>query len=624
MGVATVIELRQSISGKRSFRPSLSSRHANEWPPTDVSSDLTVEVGTSSFALHKFPLVSRSGKIRKLLSEAKDSKITKLNLNGTPGGAQSFELAAKFCYGVNIEITLSNVAMLRCASHYLLMTEEFSEKNLESKTDIFLKETVMPSISNSISVLHSCELLLPTSEEIGLVNRLINSITTSVCKEQLSTGLSKLEQHSPLKPLEMNNPDWWGKSLSILGLDLFQKVLSSVKSKGLKQETVSRILINYAQCSLQGIMAKDLSSCKGSFSDVETVKKQRLIVETIVGLLPAQSRKSPVPLAFLSGLLKTANMVSASNICKGDLEKRIGLQLDQAILEDILIPVNTQNGHHNHTLYDTDSVVRIFSIFLNFDEEEEDSNNACYDFDSPRSPKQSLILKVSKLMDSYLAEIALDSNLMPSKFISLTELLPDHARVVTDGLYRAVDIFLKVHPNIKDSERYRLCKTIDCQKLSQDACSHAAQNERLPVQMAVQVLYFEQIRLRNALNGTHDQFFLGLVNSQYPQRSGSGVGSGAISPRDNYASVRRENRELKLEVARMRMRLTDLEKDHVSMKQELVKANPANKLFKSFTKKLSSKFSSLFRMKSDVKPFGAKTAPDAKLLFQRRRRHSIS
>ncbi|KAA3480341.1 BTB/POZ domain-containing protein isoform X2 [Gossypium australe] len=36
---------------------------------------------------------------------------------------------------------------------------------------------------------------------------------------------------------------------------------------------------------------------------------------------------------------------------------------------------------------------------------------------------------------------------------------------------------------MKDTERYRLCKTIDCQKLSQEACSHAAQNERLPVQM---------------------------------------------------------------------------------------------------------------------------------------------
>lgn len=142
--------------------------------------------------------------------------------------------------------------------------------------------------------------------------------------------------------------------------------------------------------------------------------------------------------------------------------------------------------------------------------------------------------------------------------------------------------------------------------------------------MAVQVLYFEQIRLRNAMNGGgHNQFFFSSMNGQFPQRSGSGAGSGCISPRDNYASVRRENRELKLEVARMRMRLTDLEKDHVTMKQELiVKAHPANKLFKSFTKKLS-KLNSIFRFK-DFKPLGGKANSDTRLLFQKRRRHSVS
>lgn len=124
------------------------------------------------------------------------------------------------------------------------------------------------------------------------------------------------------------------------------------------------------------------------------------------------------------------------------------------------------------------------------------------------------------------------------------------------------------------------------------------------------------------MNGSHDQFFFGSANGQYPQRSSSGVGSGAISPRDNYASVRRENRELKLEVARMRMRLTDLEKDHVSMKQELVRANPANKILRSLTKKLG-KLNALFRMR-DVKPLNAKATSEARLLFQRRRRHSIS
>ncbi|CAL9110030.1 unnamed protein product [Musa acuminata var. zebrina] len=633
MGVATVTELKQLsvVPAKRIFRSSLSTRQATEWPLSDVSSDLTVEVGTSSFALHKFPLVSRSGRIRKLISDAKNSKVTRINLHGTPGGAEAFEIAAKFCYGINTELNPSNVAMLRCAAHYLEMTEEFAEKNLELRTEIYLKEAVIPNIVNSITVLHHCESLLPVAEEINLINRILTAVATTVCKEQLTSGLSKLDHSLPHKPAVAGvepPKDWWGKSLAVLSLDFFQRALSAMKSKGLKQETVSKILINYAQSSLQGLTVRDMQSSKGGFSDADMLKQEKIVVETIVSLLPSQSRRSPVPMAFLSGLQKTATMVSASTICRADLERRIGLQLDQAILEDVLIPAANAHGGCQSSLYDTESVARIFSIFLNLEEDEEDGGrlreerDGCYELDSPRSPKQSAIVKVSKLLDSYLAEVALDSNLTPSKFIALAELLPDHARVVNDGLYRAVDIFLKVHPNIKDSERYRLCKTIDCQKLSQEACSHAAQNERLPIQMAVQVLYLEQIRLRNVINGGHDQFFFGSAIGQCAQRSGSGVGSGAISPRDNYASVRRENRELKLEVARMRIRLTDLEKDHVSMKQELVRANPANKLLRSFTKNLS-KLSALFRMRVDVKPLSAKAASDARLLFQKRRRQAI-
>ncbi|KAF8721052.1 hypothetical protein HU200_023466 [Digitaria exilis] len=667
MGVATVTELKQSISGKRTFRPSLISRHANEWPPTDVSSDLTVEVGTSSFALHKlfaqFPLVSRSGKIRRLVAESKDAKLARLSLHGTPGGAPAFELAAKFCYGVHVDVTVANVATLRCAAHYLQMTEDFSDKNLELRAESFLRDAVLPSIPSSVAVLRSCEPLLPAAEDAGLVPRLISAIATNVCKEQLTSGLSKMDLHHHqcgahvVKPfvVELDSPspggggEWWGKSVAGLGLEFFQRLLSAVKAKGLKQETVTRILINYAQNSLHGLMARDVvhggNKCGGA--DAEAVKKQRAVVEAIVGLLPAQSKRSPVPMAFLSGLLKTAMAVSASSICRADLEKRIGMQLDQAILEDILIAAGSGAGaqqQQQHGLYDTDVVARIFSVFLNLDDDDEDDVGG-FDYDSPRSPKQSLLVKAAKLLDSYLAEVALDSNILPSKFISLAELLPDHARLVTDGLYRAVDIFLKVHPNVKEAERYRLCKAIDCQRLTPDACSHAAQNERLPVQMAVQVLYFEQLRLRSAIQsgsgssmgGGHDTaLFFGCAaaaaasasaqgSAVMNMRSGSGVGSGAMSPRDNYASVRRENRELKLEVARMRMRLTDLEKDHVSMKRELVRVGPANRLLRGFTRSLGR----LFRgMRPAAEPglqqLGAKATADAKVLFQRRRRHSIS
>ncbi|KAG2697329.1 hypothetical protein I3760_07G101100 [Carya illinoinensis] len=464
MGVVTVGDLKPSMSGKRSFRPSSSIRHAAEWPISDVSSDLTVEVGASSFALHKFPLVSKSGRIRKLLLEAKDSKVSRINLPVVPGGPEAFELAAKFCYGVNVEITLSNVAMLCCTAHFLEMTEDFAEKNIESLAEAYLKEIVLPNISSLISVLHRCESLLPISEEINLVSRLINAIANNACKEQLTSGLLKLDHNFPVKTvpsIETETPaDWWGKSLTVLNLDFFQRVLSAVKSKGLKQDLICKILINYAHNSLQGLVAKEPHLVKGILLDLELQKKQRVIVETIVSLLPTQSRKSPVPMAFLSSLLKTAIAASASTSCRSDLERRIGLQLDQAILEDILIPANSHGNNHS-TLYDTESILRIFSIFLNLDEDDDEDNHLrdesemVYDFDSPGSPKQSSILKVSKLLDNYLAEVALDPNLMTSKFIALAELLPDHARTVSDGLYRAVDIFLKLVLLITGSSKYQ-------------------------------------------------------------------------------------------------------------------------------------------------------------------------
>ncbi|VFQ59639.1 unnamed protein product [Cuscuta campestris] len=653
--------MKPHIYGKRSFRHSSSvGRHpaATECRPmSDVTSDLTVEVGGASFALHKFPLVSRSGRIRKMLADAgKEPKISRMNLSDIPGGCEAFELAAKVCYGVPVDVSLSNVAVLNSVAVFLEMTEDLSEGNLETRTETFLNDVVFPDISNSISVLHRCEPLLPFPDAgTGLVGRLVTSIANNVCKEQLTSGLSKLDDHHRTLPFLPPNPnvvdeetlaDSWGNALAVLGVDFFKRVVLALRGKGLNQEIITKIMINYARNSL--LRVDDPRS--GHTADTEAAeKKQRKIVEVITNLLPKMSRKgtTTVPVAFLSSLFKTAMAVSASASCRSDLERRIGLQLDEAILEDILVPSspspnpsgnNDDSDHNNNNndepLFDTDCVSRIFSFFLNLNQDEDekdeddlvgDEGGMVYDMDSPGSPKQSTIIKASKLMDIFLAEVALDPNMAHSKFIALAELLPDHARPASDGLYRAVDIFLKVHPDMSDSEKHRLCKTIDCQKMTQEACSHAAQNDRLPVQMAVQVLYFEHIRLRNAMAGsgggggyTHHhhsykhQAFLG------PMRSGSAAGSACISPRDNYASVRRENRELKLEVARMRMRLTDLEKDHVSMKEELVRPHraAANNFLKSFTKKLC-KINSLFRGKGGG-------SSEGRCRFQKRRRHSVS
>lgn len=46
---------------------------------------------------------------------------------------------------------------------------------------------------------------------------------------------------------------------------------------------------------------------------------------------------------------------------------------------------------------------------------------------------------------------------------------------------------MQEHPGLTKSERKKICRLMDCKKLSMDACMHAAQNDRLPLRVVVQV-----------------------------------------------------------------------------------------------------------------------------------------
>ncbi|KAK2979850.1 hypothetical protein RJ640_000737 [Escallonia rubra] len=76
---------------------------------------------------------------------------------------------------------------------------------------------------------------------------------------------------------------------------------------------------------------------------------------------------------------RTAKILNASEECKAALENKIGSQLEQATLDDLLIP---SYSDLNETLYDVDCVERILGYFLDGFEvrsasriEGEDENN---------------------------------------------------------------------------------------------------------------------------------------------------------------------------------------------------------------------------------------------------------
>ncbi|GLU03823.1 hypothetical protein SLE2022_209990 [Rubroshorea leprosula] len=571
---------KQQLSLAKSAR-----QRCNEWIFRDVPSDITIEVNGGTFALHKFPLVSRSGRIRKLVAEHRNSYVSRVELLNLPGVAESFELAAKFCYGINFEITSSNVAQLCCVSDYLEMTEEFSKDNLGSRAEEYLESIVCKNLEMCVEVLQQCEKLLPLADELKIVSRCIDTIASKACAEQIASSFSRLE-YSSSGGLHMNRHakcegDWWIEDLSVLRIDLYQRVMTAMKCRGVRPESIGASLVNYAQKELtkkvslwnpSGQAKVDLTS--------ESNSNERVVVETIVSLLPVE--KLVVPITFLFGLLRSAVMLDCSIACRLDLERKIGSQLDIATLDDLLIPTFR---HAGDTLFDVDTVQRILVNFSQQDDSDEDLDDASvFDSDSLPSPSQTALFKVSKLVDNYLAEIAPDANLKLSKFMAIAETLPTHACTIHDGLYRAIDIYLKAHQGLSETDRKKLCKLIDFQKLSQEAGAHAAQNERLPLQSIVQVLYFEQLRLRNALCSSYADDDPKPMQQSW--RINSGALSAAMSPRDNYASLRRENRELKLELARLRMRLNDLEKDHVCMKRDMARSH-SRKFLTSFSKKIS-------------------------------------
>ncbi|KAJ6365846.1 hypothetical protein OIU76_030596 [Salix suchowensis] len=503
---------------------------------SDVAGDITIVVGGESFLLHKFPLVSRSGKIRKMVAEAKDSNISKLELCSLPGGPHTFELAMKFCYGMNFEITAANVAHLRCAAEYLEMTEDYREENLISRTETYLNEFVVQSLEKSVEVLSTCELLPPIAELVEIPNRCIEAISINACKEQLVSGLSHLDCNSESTELKSNCLEWWVEDLSVLRIDYYERVIRAMGTAGVRLDSIVASLMHYAQMSLNGIEKCQIwnpARMKPSPSMEEN--HQSIIVETLVSLMPTD-KSSSIPLSFLFGMLRMAIMLDAAIACRLELERRIAFRLEMRV------------------------------------EEEEENEDCGYESEGIGSPGHGSLLKVGRLIDSYLSEIAPDPYLNLQKFIAMIEILPDYARVIDDGLYRAIDIYLKAHPMLAEHECKKLCKLIDCQKLSQEACNHAAQNDRLPVQMTVQVLYSEQLRLKNALSGGSGDGFLS-------QRISSGIPSAAMSPRDNYASLRRENRELKLEISRMRVRLSELEKEQMYMKQGMIDKSGNGKTF---------------------------------------------
>lgn len=490
---------------------------------SEVSSDLIIQVKGSRYLLHKFPLLSKCLRLQRLCAESSDSPQHQIvQLPDFPGGLEAFELCAKFCYGITITLSANNIVSARCAAEYLQMTEDVEKGNLIYKLEVFLSSCILHGWRDTIVTLQSTKAFPSWSEELGITSKCIEVIASKVLIHPSKVNLSHSHSRRLKDDISCNGADsqrhkqatrgWWAEDVAELNIDLYWRTMIAIKSGGkMPSNLIGDALKLYASRWLPNIKnesVKQLASDSDSDKANELSAKHRLLLESLISLLPAE--KGAVSCSFLLKLLKAANILNASPSSKMELARRVGGQLEEAMVTDLLIP---SMSYTSQMVYDVDIVMTIIEHFMlqwqspptspprsriGFERRRSRSaENIDFELQESRrssSASHSSKLKVAKLVDKYLQEVARDVNLPLSKFTSIAESVPEFARLDHDDLYKAIDIYLKAHPEMGKGERKRLCRILDCKKLSVEACMHAAQNELLPLRVVVQVLFFEQAR----------------------------------------------------------------------------------------------------------------------------------
>ncbi|KAI3770147.1 hypothetical protein L6452_01269 [Arctium lappa] len=579
---------------------------------TDIPSDFLVQIADVTFHLHKYPLLSRSGKMNRIIYDSRESELSKVLMDDIPGGAEAFELAAKFCYGIAVDLTATNISGLRCAAEYLEMTEDLEEGNLIFKTEAFLSYVVLSSWRDSIVVLKSCEKLSPWAENLQIVRRCSESIAWKACANPKgirwqytgkpmkvsSPNWNEMKDSSPSRsPVP---PDWWYEDVSILRIDHFVRVITAIKVKGMRYEMIGAAITHYATKSLPGLikegtgggLSEEGSSTGGGMavsgnwkgglhmivagnkedhSTITQARDQRMIIESLISIIPPQ--KDSVSCSFLLQLLRMANLLKVAPALVTELEKRVGMQFEQATLADLLIPCYNKT----ETMYDVDLVQRLLEHFLIQEQMDGSSPGRQpmpekHVYEGIQRSNSNAKMRVARLVDSYLTEVSRDKNLSLTKFQVLAEALPESARSCDDGLYRAIDSYLKAHPTLSEHERKRLCRVMDCQKLSMDACMHAAQNERLPLRVVVQVLFSEQVKISNAIASTSiketagDSHYQPMVQNRKTLLEGT-----PQSFQEGWAAAKKDINTLKFELETVKTKYLELQHEMENLQRQFDK-----------------------------------------------------
>eukprot|EP00256_Glycine_max_P062763 XP_014632305.1 BTB/POZ domain-containing protein At3g22104 isoform X3 [Glycine max] len=485
-----------------------------------------------------------------------------------PGGAEGFELMLKFCYNNGTaDINPSNLFLARCAAEYMEMKEPMADvSNLLEQTEKSLQEISYWTWSDILIGLKQCQsLLVPDSSVMvercldTIVGRLVLASEASPCPSTSSTDSSWVRYSCDSKSTEsvktsFSRLTWWFEDLLFLSPLLVAMLVKSMLSRKMDHLVISKFLLYYQ---------------KAKFSTATTHEKCK-IIEMVIDM-HYDMDLSCVPCKTLFGILRVTLGLNISKCSRNKLETMIGSQLDQATLDNLLVP----SPHGISYLYDVNLILRFLKAFLR-------RGNSLV------TPIQ--MRKVASLIDLYIAEIAPDPCLKTSKFLALATAIPDSARDSYDELYHAMDMYLEVHTQLSQEERLKICCGLNFEKLSPQACLHLSQNKKFPSKSTVQALISQQSKLKNLLHVIPS-------TSSYNDSPCSSSGAAAQKGKKDKTSeqvvlysgnfdLSTDNEKLKAHLQGMQWRVMELEKFCRKMQIQMAKITKSKASGHSYAKSL--------------------------------------
>jgi len=404
-------------------------------------------------------------------------------------------MVADFCYGIDIKLTVSNVAALRCAAEYLQMTETMQPGNLIECTDNYLSQEIFGNLSACLQVLLSCAQLLPhaTSPEVRLVSRCAAATGAVFAVDpmlqelpvawfcEVVVGAVEESKFSERKGMAREiGSAIIGYAVSLQGSDGERGGLDQIVAACEAMELMPHLRSDFFQPTelVELLAAASIAECKHVRS-----------LEKVVGVLIASGRSLPIgcvppasiqravnaaweaeaaPAVIMSSVVAyiqerlRSTTATAEELPKGELEMLVGL-----------LPTRHEMGGSH---LDAKDLIDLFEACLK-------KKAAC----KARLAELACPEGVG-MLDARLLAMASKGELEPGVFqeVAGAICLPSGERACLDGTYFVLEKLLESSPEMSARDRIDLCVALEFRRLSPKVLEKAANNQYIPARCIAQ------------------------------------------------------------------------------------------------------------------------------------------